>query len=46
MRGRNLKRQNLGEMVDFKVMGDDHGSLVALEQNANVPFEIRRVYYF
>lgn len=30
---------------DFKVIGDERGSLVALEELKNIPFEIKRVYY-
>lgn len=33
------------EWIDFKVLGDDRGSLVALEMDTAVPFEIKRVYY-
>jgi dTDP-4-dehydrorhamnose 3,5-epimerase-like enzyme len=33
------------QMVDFKSCGDDRGSLIALEQINNVPFDIKRVYY-
>jgi dTDP-4-dehydrorhamnose 3,5-epimerase-like enzyme len=29
----------------FKELGDDRGSLVALEENKSVPFDIKRVYY-
>ncbi len=32
-------------MLEFKVLGDDRGSLVSLEENANIPFDIKRVYY-
>jgi UDP-2-acetamido-3-amino-2,3-dideoxy-glucuronate N-acetyltransferase len=32
-------------IIDFEVMGDERGSLIALEQNKNIPFEIKRVYY-
>lgn len=32
-------------VVDFKIRGDDRGSLVALESFGNVPFEVKRVYY-
>jgi dTDP-4-dehydrorhamnose 3,5-epimerase-like enzyme len=32
-------------MLDFKVMGDSRGSLVALEEMRQVPFSIKRVYY-
>lgn len=33
------------ELIDFRVIGDERGSLVALEGNRNIPFEIKRVYY-
>lgn len=29
----------------FDVRGDDRGSLIALEQGINIPFEIKRAYY-
>ena len=29
----------------FEVNGDERGQLVALEENRNVPFDIKRVYY-
>ena len=35
----------LGKVIDFKIMGDDRGSLIALEENHNVPFDVKRVYY-
>lgn len=31
--------------IYFKVLGDERGSLVALEGNRNIPFDIKRVYY-
>ncbi|WP_373417194.1 sugar 3,4-ketoisomerase, partial [Vibrio parahaemolyticus] len=31
--------------VDFPVIGDERGSLVALEGSINIPFDIKRVYY-
>lgn len=31
--------------VNFKVNGDERGSLVALESNKNIPFDIKRVFY-
>ncbi|MDQ7062043.1 MAG: FdtA/QdtA family cupin domain-containing protein [Sulfurimonas sp.] len=31
--------------IDFETLGDDRGSLIALEENYNAPFEIKRVYY-
>ena len=33
------------KLIDFKKSGDDRGSLISLEQNKNIPFEIKRVYY-
>ncbi|MFA7077456.1 MAG: FdtA/QdtA family cupin domain-containing protein [Syntrophomonas sp.] len=30
---------------DFKVRGDERGSLIAIEENRDIPFDIRRVYY-
>lgn len=33
------------ELLSFKVMGDDRGSLIALEGNRDIPFDIKRVYY-
>ncbi|HHQ4668753.1 TPA: sugar 3,4-ketoisomerase [Aeromonas veronii] len=32
-------------LIDLPVLGDERGSLVALEGNKNIPFEIKRVYY-
>jgi dTDP-4-dehydrorhamnose 3,5-epimerase-like enzyme len=31
--------------IDLKILGDKRGSLIAIEQGCNVPFEIKRVYY-
>ena len=36
---------NLIETIDFKYLEDDRGSLVAIEENIFLPFEIKRVYY-
>ncbi|WP_367181120.1 FdtA/QdtA family cupin domain-containing protein [uncultured Psychrobacter sp.] len=36
---------SLIEWVDFPPLGDDRGSLVALEAENTVPFVIKRVYY-
>ena len=33
------------KIINFKVMGDERGSLIALEKNHNTPFDIKRVYY-
>lgn len=31
--------------IDFNILGDDRGSLVAIEETKTVPFDIKRVYY-
>ncbi|POC14865.1 sugar 3,4-ketoisomerase [Vibrio vulnificus] len=33
------------KLIQFQSHGDERGSLVSLEQNKNIPFEIRRTYY-
>ena len=33
------------KIVQLKSCGDDRGSLIALEEKSNIPFEIKRVYY-
>jgi dTDP-4-dehydrorhamnose 3,5-epimerase-like enzyme len=33
------------ELIQLSMHGDDRGQLVALEQERDVPFQIRRVYY-
>ncbi len=33
------------KFIDLQALGDDRGSLVALEENKDIPFEIKRVYY-
>ena len=33
------------EKIKLKTFGDERGSLIALEDNYNVPFNIQRVYY-
>jgi len=30
---------------NFKMRGDERGSLIAIEENADIPFSIKRVYY-
>lgn len=32
-------------LYEFQKLGDSRGSLVVLEQEKNIPFEIKRVYY-
>lgn len=36
---------SLANWIDFPPLGDERGSLVALEANITVPFIIKRVYY-
>ena len=31
--------------INTRVIGDERGHLVALEENKNIPFDIKRVYY-
>ena len=33
------------KILNFKINGNNSGSLVALEENCEIPFSIRRVYY-
>jgi len=33
------------EMINFQTLGDQRGSLIAIEEGYNAPFEIKRVYY-
>lgn len=33
------------KILNFKTLGDERGSLIALEENYNAPFDIKRVYY-
>lgn len=33
------------KLLEFKVMGDERGSLVSLEEEKNIPFNVKRVYY-
>lgn len=32
-------------IIDLKVMGDSRGSLVAVENQSQIPFDIKRVFY-
>lgn len=36
---------SLAKWIDFQVLGDDRGSMVALELGEDGPFEVKRVYY-
>nr|WP_201030804.1 FdtA/QdtA family cupin domain-containing protein [Aliivibrio fischeri] len=33
------------KFIELQSHGDERGSLVSLEENKNIPFEIKRVYY-
>jgi dTDP-4-dehydrorhamnose 3,5-epimerase-like enzyme len=33
------------QLINFDIRGDSRGSLIALEKEHNVPFDIKRVYY-
>ena len=33
------------KMIPFQIHGDERGSLIALEENKNIPFMVKRVYY-
>ncbi len=35
----------MSELRKFNILGDERGQLVALEQNRQVPFDIKRVFY-
>lgn len=35
----------IGKVINFKINGDNRGSLISIENNNNVPFDIKRVYY-
>ena len=37
--------EDLIRFIEFPVIGDERGSLVALESMKDVPFDIKRVYY-
>jgi len=36
---------SLIKIINFPPLGDERGSLIALESNKNIPFEIKRTYY-
>ena len=36
---------SLINLIEFNQLGDDRGGLISLEQNQNIPFDIKRVYY-
>ncbi|MDP5030879.1 MAG: FdtA/QdtA family cupin domain-containing protein [Paraglaciecola sp.] len=36
---------SLIRLIDLPYLGDDRGSLVSIEANNHIPFEVKRVYY-
>lgn len=36
---------SLLKTIDFPLLGDERGSLISLETNKQIPFDIKRVYY-
>ncbi|WP_274449892.1 sugar 3,4-ketoisomerase [Aeromonas caviae] len=36
---------SLIHLIDLPSLGDERGSLVAIEANKHIPFEVKRVYY-
>ena len=35
----------IGKIIKFQTNGDERGSLIAIENKHNIPFDIKRVYY-
>lgn len=35
----------ISKTINFNIMGDERGSLIALEANRHIPFDIKRVFY-
>ncbi|HEA3130018.1 TPA: FdtA/QdtA family cupin domain-containing protein [Aeromonas hydrophila] len=35
----------LVNLIDLPILGDDRGSLISLENNISIPFDIKRIYY-
>jgi dTDP-4-dehydrorhamnose 3,5-epimerase-like enzyme len=33
------------QLLMFQIMGDDRGSLISIENQKNIPFDVKRVYY-
>lgn len=36
---------NIATLLNFNTLGDERGSLIAIENNKNIPFDVKRVYY-
>ena len=39
------EKENMYKLINFAVRGDYAGSLVPIESNQDIPFDIKRVYY-
>ncbi len=39
------KSSSFWEKIDLRQFGDERGSLVSIERNSGLPFDIKRVYY-
>ncbi len=35
----------INKLIEFKILGDHRGQLIALEENIDIPFHIKRVFY-
>jgi dTDP-4-dehydrorhamnose 3,5-epimerase-like enzyme len=35
----------LVKLIDLPMLGDERGSLLSLESNISIPFDIKRIYY-
>lgn len=33
------------KLIDFEILGDERGSLIAIEANRQIPFDVKRVFY-
>lgn len=36
---------NTGKIINFNEFRDNRGALISLEENSNIPFAIKRIYY-
>ena len=40
-----MKIMSLINLIEFPILGDHRGSLIALEATKDIPFDIKRIYY-
>lgn len=40
-----MKRISEVKMIEFNEFGDERGQLVVVEENKNIPFDLKRVFY-